>query len=114
MYTNLSQHFQLHLLNAFVFFIHFLGTLLVSYPSAHTGPIKSVVFGMSGTHVYTGSTDGTARLHGLRSGNTLRDYTGHTGEVTCVTLSRRNEAARDNGEGEYLSEESEHRVMEAL
>jgi WD40 repeat-containing protein SMU1 len=72
------------------------GTLLVHYPSAHSGPIKGLCFGMNGTHVYSGSTDGTARLHGLRSGNTLRDYTGHAGEVTCVTLSRRKDMARSS------------------
>jgi WD40 repeat-containing protein SMU1 len=69
------------------------GILLMQFPQAHHGPIQSLSFGMTGTQIYSGSTDGTACVHGLRSGNTLRDFTGHHGEVKCLCLVRRNDSA---------------------
>ena len=52
--------------------------------------VKSVGFTLDGTAVCSAGSDGVVKLHGLRSGRTLRDFRGHEGEVSVAAIIRRN------------------------
>eukprot|EP00919_Chromeraceae_sp_WS-2016_P003510 GHVR01008524.1.p1 GENE.GHVR01008524.1~~GHVR01008524.1.p1 ORF type:complete len:455 (-),score=102.96 GHVR01008524.1:94-1458(-) len=54
---------------------------------AHEAAITSITFSRETTHILTSSFDATCRVHGLRSGNTLRQFVGHVGIVQTATYA---------------------------
>ena len=60
--------------------------------------VKSVGFTLDGTSVCSAGSDGVVKLHGLRSGRTLRDFRGHEGEVGVAVFVRRNGASTSTGD----------------
>jgi WD40 repeat-containing protein SMU1 len=54
---------------------------------AHAQGVTCLAFAKDGSQLASGSFDGTARLHGLRSGKTLRELRGHGSYVNDVLWS---------------------------
>lgn len=54
---------------------------------AHEQGVTCLAFSRDGLQLVSGSFDGTARLHGLRSGKTLREFRGHSSFVNDVLWS---------------------------
>lgn len=63
------------------------GQCLRRLSSAHPDGVTGVAFSRDGGHVATCSFDTTARIHGLRSGNMLREFRGHHSFVNDVTYA---------------------------
>lgn len=57
------------------------GACVRKFPSAHTSGITSLQFARDGTQLLSASLDQTLRIHGLKSGRTLKEFRGHT---SCV------------------------------
>ncbi|MCP4418577.1 MAG: hypothetical protein GY805_18310, partial [Chloroflexi bacterium] len=53
----------------------------------HDGAINDVAFSADGTLLTSASSDGTARLWDVNSGETLRVFSGHNGPVLSVALN---------------------------
>ncbi len=49
--------------------------------------VKNVQFSWVVCFVATASSDRTAKLWDLKSGETILDYTGHQKALTCITLN---------------------------
>jgi len=60
------------------------GKCLRRFPKAHTQGITSCKFSRDGFKILTGSYDQTVRIHGLKSGKTLKIFRGHTSYVNDV------------------------------
>ena len=65
------------------------GTPVAKFKDAHSDSVSSLAFlpgnGSSpGSHILSGSLDGSARVHGLNSGNLLCELRGHSGFVTSA------------------------------
>jgi WD40 repeat-containing protein SMU1 len=60
------------------------GACVRKFPSAHTGGITSLQFARDGTQLLSASFDQTLRIHGLKSGRTLKEFRGHTSYVNCA------------------------------
>ncbi|EPR59809.1 WD-40 repeat protein [Toxoplasma gondii TgCatPRC2] len=54
------------------------------FDRAHDGAITSISFSKDNTHLLTSSFDTTARIHGLKSGKTLKEFRGHLTFVNCA------------------------------
>lgn len=54
------------------------------FDRAHDGAITSICFSKDNTHLLTASFDTTARIHGLKSGKTLKEFRGHLTFVNCA------------------------------
>lgn len=54
---------------------------------AHAKGVTSVAFSKDGTHVLSASFDGVVRVHGLKSGKTLKEFRGHTSFVNYAVYS---------------------------
>ena len=54
------------------------GRCVRTYPSAHHGAITKMEFSADGNGLLTSGFDGMARLHGLKSGKTLKEYVNPT------------------------------------
>lgn len=52
--------------------------------------MTSVCFNKDGTQVLSGSYDHTIRIHGLKSGKTLKEFRGHSSFVNAVLYSNDN------------------------
>jgi len=66
------------------------GICLRKFPKAHTQGITAVSFSRDGTQILTASFDNTTRLHGLKSGKTLKEFRGHTSYVNTAIYTRDN------------------------
>ncbi|KAI7861456.1 WD-40 repeat protein [Spinellus fusiger] len=55
--------------------------------SAHSQGVTSVCFNKDGTQVLSGSYDHNIKLHGLKSGRTLKEFRGHSSFVNSVAFS---------------------------
>lgn len=64
------------------------GICLRKFPKAHTQGITAVSFSRDGTQILTASFDNTTRLHGLKSGKTLKEFRGHTSYVNCAIFTK--------------------------
>lgn len=64
-----------------------VGKCARKFLSAHTGAIVSIQFSKDDTQLLTGSHDCTARMHGLRSGRTLKEFSGHASFVNAACFS---------------------------
>ncbi|KAJ1972481.1 hypothetical protein H4R35_004650 [Dimargaris xerosporica] len=63
------------------------GRCVRRFPSAHTQAVASLCFNKAGSQILSGSFDHTIRLHGLKSGKTLKEYRGHSSFVNSVVFS---------------------------
>ena len=63
------------------------GVCLRNFNQAHTQGVTSVSFSKDGTQILTSSFDCTARIHGLKSGKTIKEFNGHTSYVNCATYT---------------------------
>jgi WD40 repeat-containing protein SMU1 len=60
------------------------GACIRRWDAAHASAVATLAFSPDGTKVLSAGPDGAARLHGLRSGQLLRELRGHDGFVTCA------------------------------
>ena len=61
------------------------GQCMRRYQKAHSAGVTSLTFAPDNTQLLSGSFDQTARIHGLKSGKTLREFRGHQSYVNdCV------------------------------
>lgn len=56
--------------------------------SAHIKSVSCLVFHRNGKEILSGSHDGSVKLHGMRSGKTIRDFRGHRSFVYGLAFSR--------------------------
>ena len=63
------------------------GMCLRNFSQAHTQGVTSVSFSKDGTQILTSSFDCTARIHGLKSGKTIKEFSGHTSYVNCAAYT---------------------------
>jgi WD40 repeat-containing protein SMU1 len=63
------------------------GACVRKFPSAHTKGVSSIEFAKDGTQLLSASQDNTVRIHGLKSGRTLKEFRGHTSFVTAAIYS---------------------------
>ena len=73
------------------------GKCLRRFNRAHSEGIVGLCFNRDGSQVASCSHDHTARVHGLRSGKTLREFRGHTALVNSVTCVLTQAAGRGRG-----------------
>lgn len=64
------------------------GQCLKTLSQAHNAGINSLVFSKDGTQLLSSSFDHTARIHGLKSGKSLREFRGHTSYVNYALFSK--------------------------
>jgi WD40 repeat-containing protein SMU1 len=62
------------------------GKCMRTFPLAHTSGVISLQFSKDGTTLLSTSSDTTARLHGLKSGKTLKEFRGHTSFVNSAVF----------------------------
>ncbi|MDM8542666.1 hypothetical protein QUF90_16450 [Desulfococcaceae bacterium HSG9] len=55
--------------------------------ASHSGSVRSVSFSLDGKYLATGSSDNTARLWDLATGESVTEFRGHSGDVTSVSFS---------------------------
>eukprot|EP00798_Chlamydomonas_sp_ICE-L_P021429 gene21429-28394_t len=63
------------------------GQCLRKFDRAHTQGITCVTLSKDGSHVLSGSFDGSVRVHGLKSGKMLKEMRGHTSFVNDAIYS---------------------------
>ena len=66
------------------------GVCKKSIIKAHPLGITSLNFSRDGTHLLSTSFDGNLRLHGLKSGKTLKEFRGHSSFVNCALFGKDN------------------------
>lgn len=64
------------------------GELVQLFKSAHHKSVSCLLFHRNSKEILSGSHDTTAKLHGMRSNRTIRDFRGHKSFVTAVASSR--------------------------
>jgi WD40 repeat protein len=60
------------------------GSLVRSIPQPHSDTVVSLAFSRDGSWLASGGTDRLAKMHELATGNTVRNFEGHTGHVLGV------------------------------
>lgn len=70
------------------------GQCLRRFESAHGDGVTSVALSREGSHVLSGSYDGLARVHGIKSGKMLKEFRGHTSYVNDAVYSPDGSQAR--------------------
>ncbi|KAI8099716.1 WD40-repeat-containing domain protein [Halteromyces radiatus] len=55
--------------------------------SAHSQGVSSLCFNKDGTQILSGSYDHSIRIHGLKSGKTLKEFRGHTSFINSLLFS---------------------------
>ena len=63
------------------------GQCLRKFEKAHSKGVTSLQFSKDSSQLLSASFDMTARVHGLKSGKTLKEFRGHTSYVNCVTFT---------------------------
>ena len=63
------------------------GQVLRRFERAHTQGVTSIAFSRDSSQLLTASFDHTARVHGLKSGKTIKEYRGHTSFVNHAVFS---------------------------
>lgn len=64
------------------------GACVRRFNAAHTQGITSLCFNRDGSQLLSTSYDNSIRLHGLKSGKTLKEFKGHTSYVNGAIFSR--------------------------
>merc|ERR1712029_1013767 len=57
------------------------------FEKAHSKGVTSLMFSKDNSQLLSASFDMTVRIHGLKSGKTLKEFRGHSCYVNCVTFS---------------------------
>ena len=57
------------------------GQCLRRFEKAHSKGVTSIHFGKDNSHILTSSFDMTIRIHGFKSGKTLKEFRGHSSFV---------------------------------
>ena len=70
------------------------GQCLRRFESAHGDGVTCVALSREGSHVLSGSYDGLARVHGIKSGKMLKEFRGHTSYVNDAAYSPDGSQAR--------------------
>ncbi len=82
--------------------VHTNPAVQIPYPKlilvGHTDRVNSVAFSPDGKSALTGSSDNTARLWELGSGQILQTFSGHTGPVNSVAFSPDGKTALTGGD----------------
>jgi WD40 repeat protein len=60
------------------------GSLVRSIPQPHSDTVVSLAFSRDGAWLASGGTDRLAKMHEIATGNTVRNFEGHTGHVLGV------------------------------
>eukprot|EP00808_Paulinella_micropora_P025177 g71418.t1 len=60
------------------------GACVRKFPAAHSKGISTVCWAKDSTQLLTASFDNTLRIHGLKSGRTLKEFRGHASYVTAA------------------------------
>jgi len=63
------------------------GQCLRKFEKAHSKGVTSLMFSKDNSQLLSASFDMTVRIHGLKSGKTLKEFRGHSSYVNCVTFS---------------------------
>merc|ERR1719154_176681 len=63
------------------------GQCLRKFEKAHSKGVTSLQFSKDSSQLLSASFDMTIRVHGLKSGKTLKEFRGHTSYVNCVTFT---------------------------
>jgi len=63
------------------------GQCLRKFEKAHSKEVTSLMFSKDDSQLLSASFDMTVRIHGLKSGKTLKEFRGHSSYVNCVTFS---------------------------
>ena len=64
------------------------GLCVKRFNPAHPQGLTSVCFSRDSTQLLTASFDQSARIHGLKSGKTLKEFRGHTSYVNSATFNK--------------------------
>lgn len=64
------------------------GVCIRKITKAHPLGITSLNFSRDGSHILSTSFDGNLRLHGLKSGKTLKEFRGHSSFVNCALFGK--------------------------
>lgn len=64
------------------------GLCVKRFNQAHLQGLTSVAFARDGTLLLTSSFDQSARIHGLKSGKTLKEFRGHTSYVNTAAFTK--------------------------
>lgn len=64
------------------------GVCLRKFPQAHPQGITSITFSRDGTQLLTTSFDNSVRIHGIKSGKTLKELLGHGSYVNTACFSK--------------------------
>jgi len=64
------------------------GQCLRRFEAAHTKGVTSVNFSKDSSHILSSALDNSIRLHGLKSGKTLKEFRGHTSFVNHVIYTQ--------------------------
>lgn len=64
------------------------GACVRRFDQAHPQGVTSVSFSKDGSQLLSTSFDATARLHGLKSGKTLKEFRGHSSYVNCGVFTK--------------------------
>lgn len=62
------------------------GQCLRRFERAHSKGVTSIQFSRDGSQLLSASYDQTIRIHGLKSGKTLKEFKGHTSFVNMATF----------------------------
>ena len=63
------------------------GQSLRKYERAHSKGVISLCFNRDSSQLLSASFDSTVRVHGLKSGKTLKEFRGHSSFVNCAIYS---------------------------
>lgn len=63
------------------------GQCVRRFPKAHAQGVTCLSFGKDGTQVASGSFDAVGRVHGLKSGKTLKELRGHTSYINEIVFA---------------------------
>jgi len=66
------------------------GQCLRRFEKAHSKGVTSIHFGKDNSHILTSSFDMTIRIHGFKSGKTLKEFRGHSSFVNEAIFSSDN------------------------
>jgi len=76
------------------------GRCLRKFTTAHTAGVLSVCFAKDGFKILSSSFDQTAKIHGLKSGKTMKVYKGHTSFVyTALWVRGGSQIVTGSGDG---------------
>jgi len=64
------------------------GVCLRKFPQAHPQGITSICFSRDGSQLLTTSFDHNLRIHGIKSGKTLKEFRGHTSYVNSACFTK--------------------------